>query len=229
MAKKLETADADALARIGDAREKLREAESRHLIAKENAKAAKSSWEAAVEHLTTVIDSETRPLPLFDAAPAVSLPVVEIVSGTDQHGLEIGTSWPVVEIRAGGIVVQIDAGTVPLADGEYLAEPDVQTAIADARTAGVDGPEAWSEFWAGLQAGVAGAWRELPLSEAGITGKIADTLAGAGCETLGALVERMASGLGWNDGLKGIGEEKAAGLADKLADFWKDHPEFVQA
>jgi hypothetical protein len=69
----------------------------------------------------------------------------------------------------------------------------------------------------------------LPLSEAGITGKIADTLAGAGCETLGALVERMASGLGWNDGLKGIGEEKAAGLADKLADFWKDHPEFVQA
>ena len=228
--KTTETADAEALARISEAREKLRDAESRHLVAKENAKAAKAAWEAAVEHLTTVIDSETRPLPLFDKpALAVSLPVVEVTGGTDQHGLEIGTSWPVVEIKPGGIVVKADAGTIDLADGEYTAEPDVLAAIADARTVGIDSPEAWTEFWAGLQAGAADGWRVLPLSEIGAKPKSIKALEAAGIETMGQLVDRMAEGLQWYEGIKGIGEETAAGLADLVAEFWRDHPEFCPA
>lgn len=227
---KLETADAEALARVREARERLRDAESRHLIAKENAKAAKASWEAAVEHLTEVIDSETRPMPLFDAAPKpVDLPTVEVCGGTESHGLEFGTLCEILEVKPGGVVVRCEHGETSLTENEYTHDEDLDLLLTDARENGVDGPDSWREFVRGWRDSQANAWRDLPIGEAGIAGKVAQTLTDADCGTLGQLVERMAGGLGWNEGLKGIGEEKAAAIADKVADFWRNNPQYVPA
>jgi len=63
------TWEAEALAKIKHARTHVAMMESRHLEAKERAKDAKADWEAAVNHLTEVIDEQTKPLPLFDQKP----------------------------------------------------------------------------------------------------------------------------------------------------------------
>jgi len=62
--------EAEALQKIKEARESVAEREAVYLTAKERAKDAKSAWEAAVDHLTEVIDSIHRPLPLFDWSAA---------------------------------------------------------------------------------------------------------------------------------------------------------------
>lgn len=66
--------DGEALAEIKAAREMVRKMEAAYFVAKEDAKAAKGSWEDAVANLTATIDRVTRPLPLFDQ-PADRPPV----------------------------------------------------------------------------------------------------------------------------------------------------------
>lgn len=229
MAKTKKTADAEALVRIREARERLRDAESRYMIAKEGAKAAKATWEAAVEYLADTIDSETRPLPLFDQKPAAPvLPTVEVTGGTELHGTEAGTVCPVVEIKPGGVVVNADSEYVDLMEGEYETDNDTVKMIADAREANVTGPDAWAEFVAGWRSAENDAWRAMPLAELALAKKPGKILAEAGIETLGDLHDRMAEGLGWHDDLTGIGDETAGSIADRFAEFWKTHPEFCE-
>ena len=66
------TWEAEALARIKAARERVASKEARYLRCKEDAKDAKVAWEAAVEELTECIDAATEELPLFDRQKAVA-------------------------------------------------------------------------------------------------------------------------------------------------------------
>lgn len=58
--------EAEALEQIKLARDHVARMEVCYLAAKEEAKDCKASWEAAVTHLTKVIDEATKPMPLFD-------------------------------------------------------------------------------------------------------------------------------------------------------------------
>ena len=62
--------EAEALQEIKEARVHVAMMECLYLEAKERAKDAKANWEEAVSKLTQVIDATTKPLPLFDQAPA---------------------------------------------------------------------------------------------------------------------------------------------------------------
>lgn len=74
------------------------------------------------------------------------------------------------------------------------------------------------------------AWKELPLSAAGINGKVGVLLAEAGHDTLGRLAKLMQdNGQWWNKEVKGIGESGATEVADRLVAFWQEHPEFCAA
>lgn len=74
------------------------------------------------------------------------------------------------------------------------------------------------------------AWRDLPLSSAGIDGKVGVLLAEAGHDTLGRLAKLMQEhGQWWNKEVKGIGEAGATEVADQFAQFWKEHPEYCAA
>lgn len=74
------------------------------------------------------------------------------------------------------------------------------------------------------------AWKELPLSAAGINGKVGVLLAEAGHDTLGRLAKLMQDhGQWWNKEVKGIGESGAAEVADRFAAFWSEHPEYCAA
>jgi len=64
--------EAEALARIKAARERVAIKETRYLRCKEDAKDAKTAWEAAVEELTECIDAATEELPLFDQQKTVA-------------------------------------------------------------------------------------------------------------------------------------------------------------
>jgi len=72
---------AEALARIKEARERVAQREAVYLRCKEETKDAKTVWEAAVEELTSVIDASTETLPLFDRQPAAE--ATEATSGDD--------------------------------------------------------------------------------------------------------------------------------------------------
>lgn len=65
-------------------------------------------------------------------------------------------------------------------------------------------------------------WESLPLSAAGIEGGRADKMIEAGVDTLGKI-----AGANLTD-IKGFGPEAAGKIADKIADFFKEHPEFCQ-
>jgi hypothetical protein len=74
------------------------------------------------------------------------------------------------------------------------------------------------------------AWRDLPLSAAGINGKVGVLLAEAGHDTLGRLSKLMQEhGQWWNKEVKGIGEAGATEVADRFAQFWSEHPEYCAA
>lgn len=71
------------------------------------------------------------------------------------------------------------------------------------------------------------AWQALPLSEAGITGNVAQLLADAQIDTLGALSDRMnVKGQFWAEGIVGLGEATAAKVSDCFVKFWAEHPEY---
>jgi hypothetical protein len=74
------------------------------------------------------------------------------------------------------------------------------------------------------------AWQDLPLSSAGINGKIGTLLAEAGHDTLGRLSKLMQEhGQWWPKEVKGIGEAGATEVADLFAAFWSEHPEYCAA
>jgi hypothetical protein len=74
------------------------------------------------------------------------------------------------------------------------------------------------------------AWKDLPLSSAGINGKVGTLLAEAGHDTLGRLAKLMGDhGQWWPKEVKGIGEAGATEVADRFAAFWSEHPEYCAA
>jgi hypothetical protein len=88
--------EAEALANIKLARAHVATMEAKHLEAKERAKDAKADWEAAVNHLTEVIDAEIKPMPLFDQKPkAVSQPT----DVTNSEEADIANRWRAIPIE----------------------------------------------------------------------------------------------------------------------------------
>jgi hypothetical protein len=77
------TWEAEALARIKAARERVAIKETRYLRCKEDAKDAKTAWEAAVEELTECIDAATEELPLFDQQKTAAPVTQEQPGGAD--------------------------------------------------------------------------------------------------------------------------------------------------
>ena len=73
------------------------------------------------------------------------------------------------------------------------------------------------------------AWQALPLSAAGINGKVGKLLAEAGIETIGSLAKRTAGeGQWWWRPITGIGEGTAEAVQDRMVVFWKEHPEYCK-
>jgi len=95
------TWEAEALADIKRARLRVAMMEGRYLEAKERAKDCKADWEAAVNELTAVIDTATKPMPLFDRPPAIK----ESAESTgDDDDADIANRWreiPIDEICFG--------------------------------------------------------------------------------------------------------------------------------
>ena len=70
------------------------------------------------------------------------------------------------------------------------------------------------------------AWESLPISEIGVTGKMAEKLADAAIATLGELSKAQARGEWWAEKIKGIGPGAAEKIRDGWIAFWKRRPEF---
>jgi hypothetical protein len=97
------TWEAEALTKIRHARIHVAEMEAKYLEAKERAKDAKADWEAAVNQLTEVIDTATKPMPLFDQLPAKQ-PVLEEQPVADDDDADTRDRWraiPIDEIFTG--------------------------------------------------------------------------------------------------------------------------------
>ena len=90
---------AEALAKIKEARQEVAERENFYLQCKEVAKNAKTAWEAAVTELTDVIDSSTETLPLFDRQPTGF--TVEISGATNCDVCEEWRSTPIDVLFSG--------------------------------------------------------------------------------------------------------------------------------
>jgi len=74
---------------------------------------------------------------------------------------------------------------------------------------------------------LADAWRDLPLSEAGIVDGLAKPLIEAGIDTLGKLADWSVDGKDLND-IDGIGTAKADKIGELMTQFWAAHPEFCE-
>lgn len=69
------------------------------------------------------------------------------------------------------------------------------------------------------------AWRDLPLSAAGIEGAMAKAILDEEMDTLGKVADWLATGNAITD-IKGIGKQKSEDYADLMEAFWGEHPEF---
>lgn len=176
--------------------------------------------------------------------PLPAMPVVTIASGTEQHGIAKGTIAPIYLVKPGGLLVMGSETPTAITDEEYTADDVVAALIAEARQRKITSDaDAWREFVTGkptltpAKAGTTSTnpqlnenWKGLPLDAAGINGRGGKLLAEAGYETLGAVAKLMQDhGQWWNKEIKGIGEETAAEIADRFAEFWAAHPEYCQA
>lgn len=72
-------------------------------------------------------------------------------------------------------------------------------------------------------------WQALPLSAAGINGKLARQLAEANIATLGEFAKHTTElGTWWWKEIAGIGEVAAEDLENRMVNFWKEHPEYCE-
>ena len=217
-------------------------------LAKEDYTSARVAYKDAVVELRKLCRARKESHPLFqqpaksetsltiDAkvvkkSPPVTLPMVTIAGQTEIHGLTVGASLPVYLVKPGGIIVTSpDGNATAITDEEYTADEPTAALIAEARDAGLlsdDGK--WARFVAGKQAPPKQDWQALPLDAAKINGRGGKLLTEAGYETLGAVAKLMKDhGQWWNKEVKGIGEETAAEIADRFAEFWAAHPEYCQ-
>jgi hypothetical protein len=110
--------------------------------------------------------------------------------------------------------VLLDGRAVELADSEYEIQVGSRE-IAAARAKPKAKPNT--------------AWEALPISEIGVTGKMAEKLADAAIATLGELAKAQATGEWWAEKIKGIGPGAAEKIGDGWIAFWKRRPEFCGA
>lgn len=69
------------------------------------------------------------------------------------------------------------------------------------------------------------AWRDLPLSAAGIKGALAKALEKQEFKTLGQVADYLNAGNNIDD-ITGVGSTKAEDYADLMEAFWGEHPEY---
>jgi hypothetical protein len=70
-------------------------------------------------------------------------------------------------------------------------------------------------------------WKEMPLEELRLPTAIAKSLLDDGFRTIGMLADEMAADpLSWHEDIKGVGPAAVATIAEKFADFWREHPEW---
>lgn len=242
---------ADTLEKMIEAKERADQMEAEAELAGERAKDAKAAYRTAKKKIDELIEAYRKPLPLFDgpkkkvekpaekpAAPAVTLPTVTIAGDEAVHGLPVGSSLPVWLVNPAGVLVTgPDGNPTAITDDEYTADVPTKDLIGQARSDGVlSDADAWREFVATKQAPAPepnpvanDGWKALPLDAAGINGRGGKLLTEAGHDTLGKVAKLMRDhGQWWNKEVRGIGEETAAEIADRFADFWRDHPEHCQ-
>ena len=197
-------------------------------LAKSDAKDRKGAYQAARLKEHEIINAYLRPLPLFDeakkpeaaatitkatvdAAAAVDLSAVRIVPKKNPVGVATGMECSILSVLPGGVTVLLDGRAVELADCEYEVQAGAET-IAAARAQPKPKPNT--------------AWHSLPVSEIGVTGKMAEKLADAGIATLGELSQAQARGEWWAEKIKGIGPGAAEKIGDGWIAFWARRPEF---
>jgi hypothetical protein len=233
---------------VEEAEARAEEAALRVEIAKESYQTARLAYKDAVGQLRKLCRARKEKHPLFDQAakkpedkPAAKADLaavaVTVTAGTEQHGIAKGTLAPIWLVKPGGILVMAGETPTAITDDEYTADEPVAALIAEAREKKITSDaDAWREFVASKQTPTASTnpqvcedWKALPLEAAKINGRGGKLLTEAGYETLGAVAKLMRDyGQWWNKEVKGIGEETAAEISDRFADFWAAHPEYCQ-
>jgi hypothetical protein len=73
-------------------------------------------------------------------------------------------------------------------------------------------------------------WRDVRLDTFGLGTRTMKALDAAGLTTLGLLTDfQMANGEWWVRNVKGLGEMGSDKIAEKVAEFWKEHPEYCRS
>lgn len=227
---KLELAKS-TLASLIDAKKAADIAELELECAKDRAKDRKGAYQTARLKEHEIIEAYLRPLPLFDGAKKpevksttiakaavdamtdVDLSVVRIVPKKNPVGVAVGLDCSILSVLPGGVTVLLDGRAVELADSEYEIQVGNEE-IAAARAKPKPKPKPST------------AWQSLPVSEIGVTGKMAEKLADAGIQTLGELSNAQARGEWWAEKIKGIGPGAAEKIGDGWIAFWQRRPEF---
>ena len=232
---KLQEAD-EILVRIEEQEARLAELAVRVEMTKEDAKAAKARYDAAVNDLRALCRLRSESNPLFDQPPPAAFNPRELVQVAIVDGQYEGTTAPVWSVQKEGVSVLLDGQTVRLEKGQYECDEEPYRLINGARDAGaLDSVQDWEQFLRDHYAEEAeqetpsDAWRELTLSNLGLSGTLQHKLEEAGLVTLGKLSDKMADGGDWWADIKGVGTAAADQVADCYADFWRDHPEYCEA
>jgi hypothetical protein len=238
---RLEEAD-DVLERIEAAEAECDEALIVVEQARDEMKAAKGAYAAAVGRLRKLCRARKENMPLFDKHEGEQPEDYQPVNVRDRVTCEVidgehkGTVAPIWSVGNEGISILVAGQVAYLAPGEYQVDEEALRLIKAARAEGaVNDVGRWEDLLRRhlaeqLPAVKADGWRDLAIGEAGIIGNVGRLLAEAGYETLGQLSDLMqAEGQLWNKKIKGVGETGAAEIADRFAEFWADHPEYCQA
>lgn len=187
---------------------------------------AKTAYKDAVAQLRRLCRARKEKHPLFDQTKPAELtkepPAKEAARKSNEITIRLtksvddatnGFHGTTGETLTAAIDTQGDT-YIPVQDGDVYLEAEefeVVEPIAEKETAN-------------------NGWQDLPLSSAGINGKVGVLLAEAGHDTLGRLAKLMADhGQWWNKEVKGIGEAGATEVADRFAAFWAEHPEYCAA
>jgi hypothetical protein len=201
-------------------------------MTKEDAKAAKARYDAAVNDLRALCRVRSESHPLFDQTAELPRNLRELVQVSIIDGPHEGQTVPVWSVQIDGVSVLIGGQVVPLTIGEYECDEEPYRLITGARDAGaVDSVSGWEGFLAEhyrpeqTTEADKDAWREYTLSYLGLDGKLQEKLEAADLQTLGQLADAM-NEMAWFRTIKGVGVGAADQVADGFADFRKLHPEF---
>jgi hypothetical protein len=229
---KLQEAD-EILVKIERKEAELSDLAVRVEMTKEDAKAAKARYDAAVNDLRALCRLRSESHPLFDEPPEPPKNLRDLVQIQVIDGPHEGQTVPVWSVQQDGVSVLIGGQVVPLTIGQYECDEEPYRLITGARDAGaVDSVQGWEAFLAEHyrpeQATETDtkAWREYTLSYLGLSGTLQNKLEEAGIDTLGKLSDKMANGNDWWAGIKQVGTAAADQVADCFTEFWTAHPEF---